>query len=83
MSRNFPNLQDGVPDVPVPVCHVAMADYLTYWKRDALAAVRIVPPPYAGPERRLVVIDRRSGTDRRWDATSGRRYRLADRRWTR
>lgn len=83
MSRVFPNMEDGVPDVPVPVCHVTMRDYLRHWTKDALSAVRILPAPYAGPERRLVLLDRRSGTDRRWDGTSGRRYRLADRRWTR
>lgn len=58
-------------------CYVSQKDYAKHWDGSPIEAdiVRV----YEGPDRREGG-ERRVGHDRRWEAASGRRYRLADRR---
>lgn len=55
-------------------CYVTPRDYRLYF--DPGTGPAAPPPPvprWDGTERRTGAADRRSGKDRRWDATKGRR----------
>lgn len=61
-------------------CYVSAVDYRAHWDAAPPPAV-VEASAWTGHERRVGPADRRAPDhERRWSASSGRRYRLADRR---